>query len=169
MNAATISATKAYPDLCKEDVILGIMPIFHGFGLEVSINDAFSVGAEVILIPTFKANKFDELLRKYKPSVLVGVPTLFEALLKQKLKDKELECVEAVISGGDILTPELKKKVDRYLLDHGSLAEVRPGYGLTEATAATCLTNEYGYTEEGCIGIPFPDTYFKIVKIEIHF
>ena len=94
---------------------------------------------------------------------IVGVPTLFEALLKQKLKDNDLECVESVVSGGDILTPELKRKVDDYLRDHGSYAVVRPGYGLTEATAATCLTNEFGYIENG-IGIPFPDTYFKIVK-----
>ncbi|MBR2833978.1 MAG: acyl--CoA ligase, partial [Bacilli bacterium] len=51
-NSATIQAKIALPDLDSNDIILGIMPIFHGFGLEVSINDAFCVGAKVVLVPT---------------------------------------------------------------------------------------------------------------------
>ena len=68
-NSATIAATKAYPDLCSEDKILGILPIFHGLGLEVGMNDALYVGAELVMIPTFKAKEFDKLLTKHKPKV----------------------------------------------------------------------------------------------------
>ena len=65
------------------------------------------------------------------------------------------------------MSRDLKDKVDTYLKEHGSTAEVRVGYGLTEASAAICATPTGEY-REGSIGIPFPDTYTKIVKIGTH-
>lgn len=163
-NAIAYGAHELIRQTVPGNSVLSVLPIFHGFGLAVSIHTPLLSGMKCILIPQFNAKKFGDLIRRSRPNFLVGVPTLYEALLKTKLKKNDLECVEAVISGGDILTPELKKKVDNYLKEYGSRAVVRPGYGLTEATAATCLANEGEYTEN-CIGIPFPDTYFKIVKI----
>ena len=164
INALALGAHELIKQTIPGNSVLSLLPIFHGFGLAVCIHTPLLSGMKCILIPQFNAKKFGDLIRKTKPNFLVGVPTLYEALVKQKLKKRDLECVEAVISGGDILTPELKKKVDEYLKQYGSYATVRPGYGLTEATAATCLTNEGEYVE-GLIGVPFPDTYFKIVKI----
>ena len=166
-NALAIEAHEMIRQSIPGNSVLSLLPIFHGFGLAVCIHTPLICGMKCILIPQFNAKKFGDLIKRYKPSFLAGVPTLYEALLKQKLKPKDLECVEAVISGGDILSPELKKKVDAYLKEHGSDAKVRVGYGLTEATAATCLSNE-NVEVEGCIGIPLPDTYFKIVKIDTH-
>ena len=164
INSATISALKAYPDLCNNDVILGIMPIFHGFGLEVSINDAFSVGAEVVLIPTFKSKKFDELLRKYKPTVLVGVPTLFEALTTNKnTDDLNLSNLKYVISGGDTLSKERVININNFLYDHGSRTNLIQGYGLTEAVAAVSVDLK-GASHPGTIGIPWPGIYVKIFE-----
>jgi long-chain acyl-CoA synthetase len=162
-NALAYGAHEMIKQTIPGNSVLSLLPIFHGFGLAVCIHTPLISGMKCILIPQFEAKKFAYIIKRYKPNFIVGVPTLFEALLKQKLKDKDLECVESVVSGGDILTPELKRKVDDYLRDHGSYAVVRPGYGLTEATAATCLTPELGYIDNG-IGIPFPDTYFKIFK-----
>ena len=166
-NALALEAHEMIKQSVPGNSVLSLLPIFHGFGLAVCIHTPLICGMKCILIPQFNAKKFGELIKRYKPSFLAGVPTLYEALLKQKLKEKDLECVEAVISGGDILSPELKKKVDKYLEEHGSTAKVRVGYGLTEATAATCLSNE-NVSVEGCIGIPLPDTYFKIVKLDTH-
>ena len=164
INSATISALKAYPDLSSDDVILGIMPIFHGFGLEVSINDAFSVGAEVVLIPTFKSKKFDELLRKYKPTVLVGVPTLFEALTTNKnTDDLNLSNLKYVISGGDTLSKERVININNFLYDHGSRTNLIQGYGLTEAVAAVSVDLK-GASHPGTIGIPWPGIYVKIFE-----
>ena len=164
VNSATISVTKAYPDLNKEDVILGIMPIFHGFGLEVSINDAFSVGAEVVLVPTFKANKFDELLRKYEPTVLVGVPTLFEALTMNKhTENLNLSNLKYVISGGDTLSKERVVSINKFLYEHGSRTNLIQGYGLTEAVAAVSVDLK-GASRPGTIGIPLPGIYIKIFE-----
>ena len=64
-NAATIQAQTVMNMVTREDSVLAIMPIFHGFGLSVSINDVLSFGAKVVLIPTFKASEFDKLLTKY--------------------------------------------------------------------------------------------------------
>ena len=164
INASTISAMKAYPDLCKEDRILGIMPIFHGFGLEVSINDAFSVGAEVTLIPTFKKSKFHELLIKHKPTVLVGVPTLFEALTTNKHMDSvDLSNLKYVISGGDTLNKERVENINDFLHRHNAKTNMIQGYGLTEAVAAASVDLR-DKSRPGTIGIPWPGIYIGIFK-----
>ena len=165
INALALEAHEMIEQTIPGNSVLCVLPIFHGFGLAVSIHTPLLCGMKCILLPKFNAKKFGDIIKITRPNFLVGVPTLYEALLKQKLKKNDLKCVEAAISGGDILTSELKRKIDDYLKLHGSNAKVRPGYGLTEATAATCLTNEFEYSEDGTIGIPFPDTYFKIVKM----
>ena len=159
INASTIAALNAYPDLCKDDKILGIMPIFHGFGLEVSINDAFSCGAEVVLIPTFKADKFHELLIKHKPTVIVGVPTLFEALTTNPhMENVDLSNLKYVIAGGDTLNKKRVEKINEFLHLHGSRTNMIQGYGLTEAVAATCVDLR-DLSRPGTIGIPWPGVY----------
>lgn len=164
INASTIAALNAYPDLNKDDRILGIMPIFHGFGLEVSINDAFSCGAEVILIPTFNASKFHELLIKHKPTVLVGVPTLFEALTKNEHMDNvDLSNLKYVISGGDTLSKERVENINYFLHEHGSRTNMIQGYGLTEAVAAASVDLR-NLSRPGTVGIPWPGVYIGIFE-----
>ena len=165
-NSATKAATKAYPDLCKEDKILGILPIFHGLGLEVGINDAFYVGAEVVLIPAFKAKDFAKLLKKHKPTVLLGVPTLFEALEKnEKMKNISLAQLKYVIGGGDTLNKNRVIKINNFLHAHGAKTNLIQGYGMTEAVAAVSVDLKYA-SHPGTIGIPWPGIYIKIVKPE---
>lgn len=164
MNAATISALNAYPDLCKDDKILGIMPIFHGFGLEVSINDAFACGANVVLIPLFKAQNFHELLIKHNPSVLVGVPTLFEALTaNKKMKNINLSKLKYVISGGDTLNRKRVNNINDFLHQHGAKTNMIQGYGLTEAVAAASVDLKDA-SIPGTIGIPWPGIYINIFE-----
>ena len=67
-------------------------------------------------------------------------------------------------SKANILNEALRKRVDTYLIEHGSKANIRVGYGLTECTAASCVTPRY-YYKEGGIGILMPDTIYKIMKI----
>jgi len=68
-----------------------------------------------------------------------------------------------VFSGGDSLSIELKKKLDKFLYDHHASVQVREGYGTTETVTACCLTPSHMF-KEGSIGLPFPDTYIKIVE-----
>ena len=163
-NSATLAATKAYPDLCKDDKILGIMPIFHGLGLEVGINDALYVGAEIVLIPQFKSKEFDKLITKHNPSVILGVPTLFEALTTNKrMKNVSLSNLKYVIGGGDTLNKESVIKINNFLHEHGASTNMIQGYGMTEAVAAVCVDLKYA-SRPGTIGIPWPGIYLKIVK-----
>ena len=146
------------------DSILCIMPIFHGFGLGVSVHAVLCGGGKLILVPQFNAKTFDKLITKHKPNAIVGVPTLFEALISNPNMNKvNLSYLKMVISGGDSLSLSLKEKVDQFLKDHNANVQVREGYGLTEALSAVCVTPAFTY-RPGSIGLPFPDTYIKIVK-----
>lgn len=153
-------------DPSKEgDSVLSIMPIFHGFGLGVCIHTPLHIGMKCILVPTFKANKIIDLIRKTKPNFFVGVPTLFEALYNSpKMKENEFASINCIVSGGDVMDEENYKKYNKMFEKYGSNARIRIGYGLTEACAATCLSPT-GMHRKGSIGIPFPDNIYKIVKI----
>lgn len=146
------------------DSVLSIMPIFHGFGLGVCIHTPLYIGMKCVLIPTFKSNKLINLIRDIKPNFLVGVPTLFEALSNNDLKDGDFSSISTIVSGGDIMDEENLDRYNEMFKKYGSSAKIRVGYGLTEACAATCLTPT-GMHREKSIGIPFPDTIYKIVKI----
>ena len=75
----------------------------------------------------------------------------------------DLSSLKGVFSGGDSLSIELKKKFDKFLYDHHAVIQVREGYGTTETVTACCLTPTNIY-KKGSIGLPFPDTYIKIVE-----
>lgn len=150
------------------DIVLCIMPIFHGFGLGVCLHTTLCIGMKCILIPAFNFKDFKYLLRHYKPNFLIGVPTLFESLINSgKFRENDFKNITNIISGGDTMQPELKKRIDSFFRKYGSNARIRVGYGLTESTAASCLTLE-NELRERCIGIPFPDMEYKIVKIGTH-
>ena len=144
--------------------MLSIMPVFHGFGLGIGIHTALTGGAACILVPQFSVKVYSDTLLKYRPELIPGVPTLFEALLRaEDLREADLSFLKGIFCGGDSLSTELKKKVDAFLKAHGCAEQIREGYGTTECVTASCLTPK-DYAREGSIGIPFPDTYYKIVK-----
>ena len=146
------------------DSMLAVMPMFHGFGLGVSIHSMLMNGGKCILVPRFTAESYAKLIKKYKCNFIAGVPTLYEALLRQSVMDGvDLSCLKGVFSGGDSLSVELKKRFDKFLYDHNASIQVREGYGTTECVTASCLTPTHVY-KEGSIGQPFPDTYYCIVK-----
>ena len=144
--------------------MLSIMPVFHGFGLGVGIHTALIGGATCILIPQFSVKVYADTLIKRKPELIPGVPTLFEALLRAEgLEKADLSFLKGIFSGGDSLSPELKKKVDAFLKDHGCTEQIREGYGTTECVTASCVTPK-NYARSGSIGVPRPATFYQIVK-----
>ena len=160
--AAQIIATNSF--FRPGDKMLAIMPMFHGFGLGVSIHSMLASGGHCILVPRFTPKSYAGLLKKHRPNLIAGVPSLFEALLRVPEADElELSCLKGVFSGGDSLSVELKKRFDAFLESHGASIKVREGYGTTECVTASCLTPIHR-AKEGSIGLPFPDTYYKIVK-----
>lgn len=147
------------------DKMLAVMPVFHGFGLGVCIHSMLANGGQSILVPQLVLKDYARDLKKKKPNLIAGVPTLFQALLRlDDMKDADLSCLKGVFSGGDSLSIELKRKVDLFLKEHGAAISIREGFGTTECVTASCLT-PYNMHKEGSIGIPFPDTFYKIVKV----
>ncbi len=167
-NAEAIASFTAVATLHAGDTALAILPIFHCFGLGICIHTVLSFGGTSILLPQFNAKTFDKLLAKHRPNVILGVPTLFEALLtNDNIAKMDLSFLKCIISGGDSLSISAKKKIDAFLREHGANIQVREGYGLTESTSAVCLTPPSIY-REGSIGIPYPGSYMKIVKPNTH-
>ena len=163
-NALSQQIIATNPMFKPGDKMLAVMPVFHGFGLGVCIHSMLSEGGRCILVPRFTAESYAKLIKKHKPNFIAGVPTLYEALLRIHTLDRtDLSCLKGVFSGGDSLSIELKKKFDKFLKDHNATIPVREGYGTTECVTASCLTPSHWY-KEGSIGLPFPDTYYKICK-----
>ena len=163
-NALSRQIIATNPMFRPGDKMLAAMPIFHGFGLGVSIHSMLASGGRCILVPRFTPTSYAKLIKKYQCNFVAGVPTLFEALLRQDcLNGENLSYLKGVFSGGDSLSIELKKKFDAFLYDHKAAIQIREGYGMTECVTASCLTPTHMF-KEGSIGQPFPDMYFKIVE-----
>lgn len=163
-NALSQQVIATNPMFRPGDKMLAAMPLFHGFGLGVCVHTMLAQGGRCILIPRFTPKSYAKQITKYKCNFIAGVPTLYEALLRLPDMDgADLSSLKGVFSGGDSLSIELKKKFDKFLYDHNATIQVREGYGTTETVTACCLTPSHMF-KEGSIGLPFPDTYIKIVE-----
>ena len=144
--------------------MLAAMPMFHGFGLGVCVHTLMFWGGRSVLVPQVSVKGYSRLLKTARPNYIAGVPTLYEGITRNREMDNvDLSCLMGVFSGGDSLSVELKKKLDKFLADHGATVRVREGYGTTECVTASCLT-PYNKEKEGSIGLPYPDTYYKICR-----
>jgi long-chain acyl-CoA synthetase len=145
--------------------VLAILPIFHGFGLGVCVNACFMGGGKSILVPVFTPETVASLIRSRKPSFVIGVPTLFDALSRDpKMQKADLSCLRATFSGADALPRPVKERFESMVKRQGGNVQLLEGYGLTEAVTAIMAT-PLGNYREGSIGVPFPDMLAKIVKI----
>ena len=150
-------------DMNVGDSVLAILPSFHGFGLGLSMHMPLSQGFKVIMVPNFDSKKFDILLNKTQPNLLLGVPTLYEALKNShNIEDLDLSCLKHVICGGDALPSSLEDEVNNYLKKHNSNTVICQGYGLSEALSVVTFANKNIY-KKGSIGIPLPGNYVKII------
>ncbi|MFO7568152.1 MAG: AMP-binding protein, partial [Smithellaceae bacterium] len=104
----------AWGKLSGADSILAILPIFHGFGLGVCVNACFMGGGKSILVPIFTPETVADLIRTRKPSFLVGVPTLYDALSRNpKMQKADLSCLRATFSGADTLPRPVKERFEQ--------------------------------------------------------
>lgn len=153
-NALGMQAIITLYDVSVGDKILAVLPIFHGFGLGVCIHVSFCFGACSVLIPSFDSKKFSSIIKKHKPTMLFGVPTLYEAIASAEGTEKlDLSFLKYAISGGDSLPKPLENKVNSFFAEHNSNVRICEGYGMTEGLAALCLSVYDGY-KSGTIGKP---------------
>jgi long-chain acyl-CoA synthetase len=163
-NALAMQTQAAGACITRGHEMLAILPVFHGFGLGICVHTALVCGVTVILVPQFSIKSYSKLLRTLRPHYIAGVPTLYEALLRAPDKrPPDMSRLEGVFSGGDTLSPQLRERVNAFLSERGASVQVREGYGLTECVTASCLTPPNRH-RAGSIGLPFPDTEYKIVS-----
>jgi long-chain acyl-CoA synthetase len=153
----------AWGNLDETDSILAILPIFHGFGLGVCVNAAFMGGGKSILVPQFTPQIVAKLIRTKKPSFIIGVPTLYAALNKNKdFQTADLDCLKAAFCGADTLPMIVKEEFEAIVQSRGGNVKLLEGYGLTEAVTAIMAMPMDAYRKNS-IGVPFSDMDAKIV------
>lgn len=148
--------------LKENDVMLMMLPIFHGFGLGVCVHAALS-RIQTVLMPRFKPALANKMIKKYGVTHLTGVPTMFAKMLAEKnFAGPHLKKINRIFCGGDRLNPKTKKEFDYVLKSFGSSAELTEGYGLSEASAVFSVSL-IGETSSGCQGRPLNGNAVKVV------
>ncbi len=149
------------------DGYLGVLPVFHAFGLTVCIHAPLSSGMRIVLSPRFNAKECARLISEEEISFICGVPAMYERMYPY-LKEKRLTGIKALVCGGDRVSLDL---VDRYnvILGKGleGGAEFKPGYGITEAGGACVITgSNYSDLTDGSVGIPLKGIEICVVTPE---
>jgi long-chain acyl-CoA synthetase len=149
--------------LVPRDTILSILPVFHGFGLGVCVHAFLIKAGKCVLVPRFTAETVAKLVRSEQPQYMAGVPTLYEALLRDPTMNRtSLACLKMVYAGGDKLPQSIKERFDLLIRARGGNSELLEGYGLTESVTACVATPKRNY-RPGSIGIPISDMEAKVV------
>lgn len=167
INIVVRQAKVSLPELTVGDNMLAILPLFHCFGLVECVHFPLCSGMTVTLVPKFDASRFDKLLTKYKPAIIPGVPTLFEALINNKhMETVDLCDVKYVVSGGDTLNEEKNKAVNKFLKTHNCHHNIVQGYGMTESSGGFIFAGLGSSDVLGSVGIPLIGNDMKIVDID---
>ncbi|MGE4571678.1 MAG: class I adenylate-forming enzyme family protein [Candidatus Izemoplasmatales bacterium] len=120
--------------------MLAVLPMFHGFGLCMGIHAMLINGGVNTLMPKFNAKEAVNLIAKNQINFLIGVPSLFESLLKQAAFNSEkMKHVKQAFIGGDYVSMDLKKRFDEQMMKNQSPARLLEGYGLTEVVTVCCV------------------------------
>jgi long-chain acyl-CoA synthetase len=145
-----------------EEKFLGVLPLFHVFGMTGVMNVGLYLGADIVLVPRFKLAEVLQIIDHDKPTVFLGVPMIYASINNFDELDKyDLSSLQDCISGGDALPVEVKLKFEE--LTGCVLVE---GYGLSE-TAPVCSINPFvGVNKPGSIGMPVPATIVEITSLD---
>jgi long-chain acyl-CoA synthetase len=145
----------------EQDRILGIIPLFHVFAMTTVMNFGIGSGIEMILVPKFDLMQTLKLIGKLRPTMMPGVPTLFNAMLRHPhIGNFDLSSLEYCISGGAPLPLEVKRGFEAI-----SGSTVVEGYGLSETSPVVCC-NPMDAVREGSIGLPLPATEISIRSLD---
>lgn len=151
------------PDLIDgRERVMGVLPFFHVFAMTVVMNFGIAKASEIVIMPRFVLDDALKLISATRPTVMPGVPTLFNALINHpRLKSFDLSSLKFCLSGGAPLPVEVKHRFEE--LTGCKLVE---GYGLSETSpVATCNPLE-GPVKEGSIGLPLPGTILSLRAID---
>ena len=152
-----------FPSFKKGDeIMLGALPIFHVFGMSVSMNFAIRMGWANVLVPKPQPEPLLEAISKFKVTFAPLVPTMYIGMLDHPdLEHTDLTSIKGCFSGS---APLPLKVITNFQEKTGSI--IVEGFGLTESTPVTHVNPFNGVRKQGSIGLPIPDTECKIVDLE---
>lgn len=152
----------AWGGLGTKERVLAVIPLFHGYGMSVTMNAPVLRSSEIVLLPRFSAQQVLKTIQKTRPTFFIGVPTMFVALSNlPDVQRYDLSSLQGIFVGAAPLTRAIKDDFEGKT--QGRMIE---GYGLTEAVTAIMANPFRGTHKVGSIGIPFPDVEAKIVSLD---
>ncbi|HRD78100.1 MAG TPA: AMP-binding protein, partial [Hyphomicrobiaceae bacterium] len=141
-----------------EERVLGVLPFFHVFAMSVVMNFGIAKACEIVIMPRFVLDDALKLITSAKPTVMPGVPTLFNAMMNHpKLKSFNLSSLKFCLSGGAALPLDVKQNFEA--LTGCKLVE---GYGLSEASPVVTCNPLDGPVKKNSIGQPLPATIVSL-------
>lgn len=142
-----------------EETFYGVLPLFHAYGMTLCLTFAMSIGAKLVLFPTFDVGLVTAAARKSPPTFLPAVPPIYDQLARAASRGSlDLSSVRFAISGAMSLPVAT---VERWEETTGGL--LVEGYGMTESSPVA-LGNPIGPTRRpGTVGVPFPSTEIRVV------
>ncbi|KAF0107371.1 MAG: long-chain acyl-CoA synthetase [Anaerolineaceae bacterium] len=147
------------------EVVLMAIPLFHVYGMVAGMLFGMSAGASLVMVPNARDLHDDlENIKKYRPTIFPGVPTLYNAINNHpdvKAGKYDLSSIKACISGSAALMRETKEKFEA--LSGGKVFE---GFGLSEAPTATHCNPLLGENRTGSIGLPMSDVDARIISLD---
>ncbi len=144
------------------EVTLCVAPFFHSYGLTVGMNLSILAAATMVLLPRFIAKDVVRTIRRYHPTQLPGIPTMYVAIMREVGEHTEqLRSIKYCISGAAPLPA--KVRMDFEAMTHGKLVE---GYGLSEAAPVTHCNPLNGDIRDGSVGLPLPNVDAAILNPE---
>lgn len=152
-----------FPDLSDgQERLVGNFPVFHSAGFTAIQNFNLWKAYEIILVPRPEPKINIEIIKKYKPTFLPGVPTIFVGLLNDpEFRKLSMKSIKGFFSGAAPLAADTIR--DLKLLTGADMCEV---YGSTETSPIATVTPWGGKIKPGTVGCPVPDTDIKIVDLE---
>ncbi len=149
-------------DVSADDMIMGVLPFFHIYGMVVIMNMSLALGATVVTIPRFDPDLFLSLIQKHKVTRVNLVPPILVLLAKHPMVDKyDLSSLQEVTSGAAPLGTELAEAVAERIG-----CNVLQGYGLTETSPVTHINfNQPGKIKRASVGPAIPNTEVMLVDI----
>lgn len=145
------------------EIVLGILPYFHIYGLTVCLNFPTLLGATMVPFPRYVPLDVLKTMHKLKPTLFPGAPSLYISLLQQKEVEKyDVASVKYCLSGSSPMPVEGIKEFKEVFG-----ATIVEGFGLTEASPVTHLNPLIGKKKPGSIGMPLPGTDAAIVDMEV--
>ena len=146
----------------RKEVVLGVVPLFHGYGVTVVMNLAISVGAAILLLPRFNMRETLRAITRFRPTIFPATPSIFNAVVNHPLVQRhDLRSIRVSISSGGPV-PELVAQAYESMTG----ARLVEGYGLTEASSITHCSPIYGERRKGSIGLPLPLTEARVVDLD---